>query len=343
MTYSLLDQKAEALSMYLKAMNVGPDELVGIATDRSPEMVISILGVMKAGGAYLPLDPSYPTDRLAYMIQDSGIKVLLTQSHLVKRLPVNELVDTTGNTLPSPEIICLDTDWSKVTPLANQSQLSLEAAGKKVTPDNLAYVIYTSGSTGRPKGTMLRHRGLSNLTEWQRKVFSLDPNSRILQFAPLSFDASVWETFMALANGATLVLARQEVLASVSDLVELLKTERITTATLPPTVLRLISQEQASRSALPSLQTVISAGEACTPDLIKIWASGRDFLTVMVQPKLPSAHPTTNVQSMNQMYLQSVDPLQIRIFMFLILLVNRNLLEFQVSFMFQVSAWLQGI
>ncbi len=276
MTYSLLDQKAEALSTYLKAMNVGPDVLVGIATDRSPEMVISILGVMKAGGAYLPLDPSYPTDRLAYMIQDSGISVLLTQSHLVKRLPVNQLVDSTGNTVPAPEIICLDTDWSKVT-LDTRSEHSNDAAGKKANPDNLAYVIYTSGSTGRPKGTMLRHRGLSNLTEWQRKVFSLDQNSRILQFAPLSFDASVWETFMALANGATLVLARQEVLASVPDLVELLKTERITTATLPPTVLRLISQEQASRLSLPSLQTVISAGEACTPDLIKIWASGRDF------------------------------------------------------------------
>lgn len=276
LTYGHLDQKADELSNFLKTLSVGPDVLVGIATDRSPDMVIAILGVMKAGGAYLPLDPSYPSDRLAYMIQDSGIRVLITQSHLVDRLPVNQPADLVGNTLPPPELVCLDSDWSKIT-LETQSKKSSNGDQKNATPDNLAYVIYTSGSTGRPKGTMLRHRGLSNLTEWQRQTFNLDQNSRILQFAPLSFDASVWETFMALANGATLVLARQEILASVSDLLNLLKTERITTATLPPTMLRLISQEQASRQSLPSLQTVISAGEACTPDLIKIWASGRDF------------------------------------------------------------------
>ncbi|MDY7076204.1 MAG: amino acid adenylation domain-containing protein, partial [Chloroflexota bacterium] len=254
LTYAKLDRRANQLAHYLQKLGVGPDVLVGISTGRCPEMIVGILGTLKAGGAYLPLDPTYPEERLAFMLRDSQVPVLLTQEQLVDRLP------------SQPAAICLDTDWEVIT------QESEDKPESGVTPQNLAYVIYTSGSTGRPKGTMLRHRGLSNLTEAQRRAFGIEGGSRVLQFSPFSFDASVWETFMALANGATLCLARQQVLASGPDLLRLMREEGVTNVTLPPSVLSVLEPV-----SLPDLQTVISAGEACTAELVAQWAPGRDF------------------------------------------------------------------
>jgi len=223
-------------------------------------MAVGVLGVLKAGGAYLPIDPTYPADRVTFMMQDSKISILLTQAGLIERLPLDK-VDK------NLVILSLDSEWkSKV---ANQSDETLRI---NVTPENLAYVIYTSGSTGLPKGTMLRHNGVSNLAEVQRRAFGIKEGSRILQFSPLSFDASVWETFMAFANGATLCLARQEVLASGIDLARLLSDQSINNVTLPPSVLRVLPEEE-----LPELQTIIAAGEACSPELVKHWAPGRNL------------------------------------------------------------------
>ncbi len=255
LTYSALNRRANQLAHYLQKLGVKPETLVGISTERVPEMVVGILGILKAGGAYLPLDPAYPPERLAFMLEDAQVSVLLTQSHLVERLPAHQA-----------HIVCLDTDWKAI---------DREPGGKPETgamSQNLAYVIYTSGSTGKPKGAMLRHQGLCNLTHAQRRAFRIREGSRILQFSPFSFDASVWETFMALANGATLCLAQQELLASGLDLVGLMRQERVTNVTLPPSVLRVLPLEE-----LPRLETVIAAGEACTPELVARWAPGRDF------------------------------------------------------------------
>jgi len=262
LTYAELNRRANQLAHYLQKLGVGPEVLVGISTERSLEMIIGILGTLKAGGAYLPLDPTYPQERLAYMLEDSHASVLLTQSHLLDRLGVKrDPQSAIGN---RQFTICLDTDWEVIAQEPDTNPVS------GVTPDNLAYVIYTSGSTGRP--TMLRHRGLCNLTDAQRRAFGIRPGSRILQFSPFSFDASVWETFMALRNGATLCLARQETLASAQDLVQLLREQRITNATLPPTMLRVLPVED-----LPAFETIISAGEACTAELVERWSPGRDF------------------------------------------------------------------
>ena len=260
LTYDELNRRANQLAHYLKQHGVGPEVLVGISTYRSIEMAVGVLGVLKAGGAYLPIDPTYPADRVTFMMQDSKISILLTQAGLVERLPLDK-VDK------NLVILSLDSEWkSKV---ANQSDETLRI---NVTPENLAYVIYTSGSTGLPKGTMLRHNGVSNLAEVQRRVFGIKEGSRILQFSPLSFDASVWETFMAFANGATLCLARQEVLASGIDLARLLSDQSINNVTLPPSVLRVLPEKE-----LPELQTIIAAGEACSPELVEHWAPGRNF------------------------------------------------------------------
>ncbi|MDY7076527.1 MAG: amino acid adenylation domain-containing protein, partial [Chloroflexota bacterium] len=273
LTYQQLNCRANQLAHYLQKLGVGPEVLVGISTERSLEMVVGIMGILKAGGAYLPLDPTYPPERLVFMIEDANIPVLLTQSHLLNRLPLGELanqrVSESATRITDHEsriTICLDTDWELI------AQESRENPESGATAESLAYVIYTSGSTGLPKGTMLRHRGLCNLTDVQRRAFNIREGSRVLQFSPLSFDASVWETFMALRNGATLCLSPQETLASGPGLARLMREEKVTNVTLPPSVLAVLPE-----GGLPDLETVISAGEACTPELVARWSPGRDF------------------------------------------------------------------
>ncbi len=255
LSYAQLDQRANHLAHALRARGVGPDTLVGLCTDRAFDMVVGLLGILKAGGAYLPLDPAYPPDRLAFMLQDSGAPLVLTQQHL------RPVVQALGTTVP---VLALDADWPAL------AQHPATRPPVNVSPDHLAYVIYTSGSTGRPKGALLRHAGLGNLAEAQRRAFEITPGTRVLQFSPFSFDASVWETVMALLNGATLVLARQETITG--DLLRVLRDQAVTTVTLPPSVLAVLTPQ-----ALPALRTVISAGEACSRELVARWAPGRRF------------------------------------------------------------------
>ncbi|MCU0488395.1 MAG: amino acid adenylation domain-containing protein [Anaerolineales bacterium] len=273
LTYAELDRRANLVGHYLNRHGIGPDAFVGISTERSFEMMIAILGILKAGGAYLPLDPNYPTDRLAFMLSDSKVQIILTQSSVAERL--GELFTTqvrqSGKAL---QVVRLDQDWGDIEKTIASTPGSPVVP---VGPENLAYVIYTSGSTGRPKGALLRHRGLCNLVEWQRKAFEITPASRILQFSPFSFDASVWETFMALANGATLCLTSQETLANGLDLLRFLRQTAITTVTLPPSVLSVLPEDQVSSQALPGLKTVIAAGEACSREIVARWGPGRRF------------------------------------------------------------------
>jgi len=255
LTYDELNRRSNQLAHHLRALGVGPESLVGVCTERSIEMIVGILGTLKAGGAFVPLDPGYPQDRLSFMMEDSGVTVLLTQESLVASLPHS-----------SSRVVRLDADWPVIArqPVSN---LSLNTV-----PDSLAYVIYTSGSTGRPKGTMLRHGGLCNLATVHGREFDVGPGSRILQFSSLSFDASVWELVMALLNGATLSLAGKEIIASGHELVDFIRTEAITTVTLPPSVLAVFPREQ-----LPELRTIIVAGEKCPGELVEQWAPGRKF------------------------------------------------------------------
>ncbi|HEX5884096.1 MAG TPA: non-ribosomal peptide synthetase, partial [Pyrinomonadaceae bacterium] len=200
-----------------------------------------------------PLDPAYPRDRLAFMIDDSGIPVLLTQEHVVEHLPPF-----------SGTIINLD---------KSETEASAENLDSNTTPQNAAYVIYTSGSTGTPKGVVIAHRGLCNLATAQIRAFNVQPSSRVLQFAALSFDASVTEFAMALLRGATLVIAPREDLMPGERLISLLRDHAITTVTFPPSVLALLPPEE-----LPALRTIIVAGEACWAELVLRWAvNGRLF------------------------------------------------------------------
>ncbi|MEH2076348.1 MAG: amino acid adenylation domain-containing protein [Nostoc sp.] len=258
LTYQQLNQKANQLAHYLiQNHQIQPDTLIGICVERSLEMIIGVLGILKAGAAYVPIDLNYPQARIKLMLEDSGTSVLLTQSFLKQQLLLAELEN------PS-QVICLDEE--------NFGEALTDNPNPQSTPGNLAYVIYTSGSTGRPKGVMIEHQGLVNLTLAIAKALQIQPDSRLLQFASFSFDASIWEIATALAAGACLYLAQKETFLPTQDLVNFLVEHKISHITLPPSVLSLLPQ-----AALPHWQTIVVAGEACSTELVTQWATGRRF------------------------------------------------------------------
>ncbi|MEP7339281.1 MAG: amino acid adenylation domain-containing protein [Acidobacteriota bacterium] len=256
MSYGELNRRSNQLAHYLRKLGVGLETVVGVSTDRSAEMIVGILGVLKAGGAYLPLDSAHPLDRLAFMQSDAGVAVLLAQEALIDQLPSQW-----------GYVIFLDSDWEKI------AAESAENPEVEMASDNLAYVIYTSGSTGQPKGSLLAHRGACNLALAQIESFKLDPASRVLQFASSSFDASVSEIFTALFAGATLCLADRSTLIPGQEMLRLLRDEAISVVTLPPSVLAALPSDE-----LPALKTLVVAGESCTAEIIARWANGRRFI-----------------------------------------------------------------
>ncbi len=255
LTYQQLNTQANQLAHYLQGLGVEPEMRLGICLERSPEMIVSILAILKVGGVYVPLDPTYPQERLAFMIEDARLSVLLTQQSLDLWRQDIELKS-------SLNVVCLDQAWETIARHSDANPTSV------VTPDHSAYIIYTSGSTGKPKGVLLAHKGLCNLVTAQILAFDVQPDSRVLQFASICFDASVSEIFMALVGGATLCLISSDTLLNPTKLLRLLGDRAITTATLPPSVLTMLPEAE-----LPALKTLIVAGEACTPDLVARWAN----------------------------------------------------------------------
>ncbi|VVP65084.1 Linear gramicidin synthase subunit B [Pseudomonas fluorescens] len=250
MSYAELNRRANRLAHHLRAQGVGPEMIVGIACDRSFEMVVGLLAILKAGGAYVPLDPEYPLDRLGYMIEDSGISLLLTQQHLLTQLPTPDSVRT----------LCLhnDADWLSEWPDTDPVNLAVA--------ENLAYMIYTSGSTGKPKGAGNRHVALHNRLEWMQHAYNLQPDDRVLQKTPFSFDVSVWEFFWPLMKGATLVIAAPGEHRDPQRLAALIVEQAITTLHFVPSMLSaFIAAEDAL--ACTSLTRIICSGEALPMEL----------------------------------------------------------------------------
>jgi amino acid adenylation domain-containing protein len=255
LTYHQLNSCANQLAHYLKSLGIKPDTLVGICVERSIEMVVGLLGILKAGGAYVPLDPEYPTERLAFMLEDAEVSILLTQQRLIDRLPEHQA-----------KFICLDEAWEQI------AQNNQDNPTSEVKAFHLANLIYTSGSTGKPKGVMVEHKGLCNLAQAQIQTFGLTSDSRVLQFASFSFDASISEILMALGSGARLYLGTKDSLLPGKPLIEQLSDRSITHITLPPSALAVMPG-----SELPALQTIIVAGEASSSELIRQWSAGRNF------------------------------------------------------------------
>ncbi|PHM73776.1 non-ribosomal peptide synthetase [Xenorhabdus kozodoii] len=258
LSYDELNKRANHLAHHLIALGVRPDDRVAICIERSLEMMVGLLGILKAGGAFVPLDPAYPTTRLTYMLNDSVPVALITQT---------TMAETWDCDLPT---LLLDTPEYSVLDERAEENPAAQALG--LTSRHLAYVIYTSGSTGQPKGVMIEHRSLCNLITTQQDKLTITPDSRILQFASNSFDACIWECCMALLAGACLYLAKRENLLPGATLSHYLETHAITHALLSPTAL-------ATMDTLPAtLQTLLVGGEACPPTLTKRWAQGRQMI-----------------------------------------------------------------
>ncbi|HKH43533.1 MAG TPA: amino acid adenylation domain-containing protein, partial [Thermoanaerobaculia bacterium] len=249
LSYRELDAAADRLARQL----TGPESIVGVLAERSLEMVVGLLAVLKAGGAYLPLDPDYPAERLAFMLADSGARVVLAQERLLSKLPVKAewLVPLDGAADPG----------DAATPTARP------ASG--ASPGNLAYAIYTSGSTGRPKGTLNSHQGIVNRLLWMQERYGLTGDDRVLQKTPYSFDVSVWELFWPLLTGARLVIAEPGGHQDPAYLIATIEAAGITTIHFVPSMLQAFLEAPGVERCAASLVRVVCSGEALPPEMTR--------------------------------------------------------------------------
>ncbi|MEU1438840.1 amino acid adenylation domain-containing protein [Streptomyces sp. NPDC005786] len=255
LTYAELDARANRLARLLAERGAGPERLVAIALERSVDLVVAQLAVLKAGAAFVPLDPGYPADRLAYMLENSAPALVITSSAVA----AGSLPDT-----GAPRLLIDRTDTSGHA--ASEPAHVIDAS-------RAAYVIYTSGSTGRPKGVVVTHSGIASMVAGQRRTLAVTPTSRVLQFASPSFDAAVWELCMALLTGACAVLADADRLLPGPSLAALIAEHRITHVTLPPSALPVMPED-----SLPPGSTLVVAGEATAPDLVDRWSRDRRMI-----------------------------------------------------------------
>lgn len=256
-TYAELERRTNQLGHYLQSKGVGADVLVALYVDRSIESIIGLLGIMRAGGAYVPIDATTPPDRVAWIIKDAGIKLVLTQHHLKEYLP-NDV-----------KVLCLDNEWSCVS-------IQLEDAPEtRITGDNLAYIIYTSGSTGIPKGVMVAHRCLSHVIPWIWSQSYLNQPRRVLQVASLGFDFSVWEIILPLVTGGTLHIPNRGEKMIGNELGRKVRESAIESLNFTPGMLSTLEDTNFN-----DLDSLLIGGEAYSADLIRKWAPGRTYQNV---------------------------------------------------------------
>jgi amino acid adenylation domain-containing protein len=256
LTYRQLNDRANQLAHHLRKRGVGPEVLVGVCTGRSFETAVALLGVLKAGGAYLPLDQAYPKDRLEFMLEDARVSVLLTEQSLRARMPDHRAA-----------VICLDSDWSEIV------RESAENPAVRVEPDHPVYVIYTSGSTGRPRGVVVTHRSLVNHNLAVQKPYAIGPTDRVLQFSSLSFDIAVEEIFPTWMAGGAVVLRPPDLPLSGAPFLRWLRENGITVLDLPTAVWHeWVHDLSTIDEPLPeALRLVIVGGEKALPTAFAAW------------------------------------------------------------------------
>ena len=256
LTYGELNRRANRLAHHLRRLGVGPEVRAGICVERSVEMIVGLFGILKAGGAYVPLDPKYPQERLAFMLEDSGAQVLLTQELLQDKFAGSRAA-----------VVRLDAALDAI------EGESAENPNVGVLADNMAYVIYTSGSTGRPKGVAVQHRSVAGYTEVAADEYGLKPSDRVLQFASISFDASAEEIYPCLSRGATLVLRSDAMLGSASTFLRTCLEWKITVLDLPTAYWHELTARHGTedRELPPDIRLMIIGGERALPERLLDW------------------------------------------------------------------------
>jgi amino acid adenylation domain-containing protein len=262
MTYAELDAAANRLAWHLIGQGAGPEQLVAVAMPRSAEMVVALLAVVKAGAGFVPIDPGYPADRVAFMLADAAPAVVIATEQIARALPA----EGTRVLLDDPAVTRALASHADSPPRDADRTRPLRVA-------HPAYVIYTSGSTGVPKGVTVTHAGIESLVASQIEAFEVGPRSRVLQFASLSFDASVWELCMALLSGAGLVVVGADRLGPQGSLAKVAGDFGVTHATLPPALVAALPDD-----GLGAMETVVVAGEECPPGLVERWSRGRRLI-----------------------------------------------------------------
>jgi len=258
LTYGELDRRANRLAHHLQELGVQPETVVGVCLERSPDLVAGMLGVLKAGAGYLPLDATHPPRRLRYQVENAGANVIVTTSGLAGSLP------------PGVRLVNLDRDAAALA----ARPVSAPASG--ASPQSLAYIIYTSGSTGRPKGVMIEQRSLVQFVHSAARLYDITPSDRVLQFSAATFDVSVLEIFTTLAAGARLCMVRAETARHAAELAAAMRRERVTVTDIAPAMMALLPAED-----FPDLRTVLVGGEAFPASLVNHWnLAGRRFLNV---------------------------------------------------------------
>jgi amino acid adenylation domain-containing protein len=266
LTYGTLNTRANRLAHYLRSLGVGPETIVGICMERCTELLVALLGVLKAGGACLTLDPTYPSDRLRFMVEDAHPSVLLTQHRLAGRFAEIEEIEALDSGVAGfgrwlgKRVVLLDRECERI------AQQRGENPSSQITSGNLCFVFYTSGSTGRPKAVMWYHTERDGLKSWQEKTYQLTDRDRHLLKAPIGFTLVSKEAFLPLLTGGEVVIVPNGMERDIKYLVDLIGEHQISIITLVPSMLRaLIEQDGLEKCA--SLRHVCTFGEALTPRL----------------------------------------------------------------------------
>ena len=275
LTYGELDQRASQLAVYLQSQGVGIEDLVGLCTERSVEMIVGMLGILKAGGAYVPIDPNYPTERLSFMLTDTQVKLILTQSHLVNQLPDS-----------SAKVVCLDTDRFEI-----DRDLPLQTL-PQIEPDNLACIVYTSGSTGQPKGVKIQQRGVVRLVKGTAYA-TFSEQEVFLQLAPLSFDPSILEIYGALLNGGKLVIFPAH-LPSLDEIEQIIRQHQVNILWLTVGLFNSIVDEKIT--ALTPIRQMLTGG-----DVVSV-THAQKFLDAVPEGKLINGYGPTECSVFSACY-----------------------------------------
>ena len=268
LTYAELDAHGNQLAHHLRALGVGPETVVGVCAERSPEMLIAFLGILKASGTYLPLDPNYPPDRLAYMLSNARVPVLLSQAALLGRIPEHQ-----------GRVVCLDADWPII------AREPITAPASFLHPHSSAYVIYTSGSTGAPKGAMVTHRGMLNHLAAKAHDLRLGPQDVVAQTASQCFDISVWQFLVAFLVGGRVHVFSDDVAADPRRLLEQTAAGGVTILEVVPSFLHAVldSLDERAMATLkwPPLRWLVVTGEALPPDLVRAWFARQPLIPLV--------------------------------------------------------------